>query len=72
MAGNRPTWSRSFIPDDSNDPFVDNTYSAAELERMDGRELQSLAAEHPTDEVNGRDSADAIRDALEGKEGVDG
>jgi len=71
MSGNPPTWSRSFIPDDSNDPFVDNKYSAEELERMDGRELQSLAAEHPTDEVNGRDSADAIRDALEGKERVD-
>jgi len=71
MSGNPPTWSRSFIPDDSNDPFVDNKYSAEELERMDGRELQSLAAEHPTDAVNGRDSADAIRDALEGKERVD-
>jgi hypothetical protein len=38
---------------------------------MDGRELQSLAAEHPTDEVNGRSTADEIRDALEGKERVD-
>jgi len=72
MSGNPPTWSRSFIPDDSNDPFVDNKYSAEELERMDGRELQSLAAEHPTDAVNGRSTADEIRDALEGKERVDG
>jgi len=72
MSGNPPTWSRSFIPDDSNDPFVDNKYSAEELERMDGRELQSLAAEHPTDTVNGRSTADEIRDALEGKERVDG
>jgi len=70
MSNNPTTWSRSFIPDDSNDPFVDNKYSAEELERMDGRELQSLAAEHPTDEVNGRSTADAIRDALEGAERV--
>ena len=71
MSSNPPTWSRSFIPDDSDDPFVDNKYSAEELERMDGRELQSLAAAHPTDEVNGRSKADDIRDALEGKERVD-
>ncbi|UBF23324.1 hypothetical protein M1M40_gp46 [Halorubrum tailed virus 29] len=70
MAGNRPTWSRSLIPD-SDEEFVDNKYSAAELERMDGRELQSLAAAHPTDEVNGKSKADDIRDALEGKERVE-
>lgn len=54
-----------------DDPFVDDKYSAAELDRMDGNELQSLAAAHPTDEVNGRDTADAIRDALEGKERIE-
>jgi hypothetical protein len=37
---------------------------------MDGRELQSLAADHPTDECDGRDSADTIRDTLEGKQRV--
>jgi len=69
MSRNSPTWSTALIPD-SDDPFVDDTYSAAELERMDGRELQSLAAEHPTDDVNGRSSAEDIRDALEGAERV--
>jgi hypothetical protein len=70
MSGNRPTWSTSFIPG-SDDEFVDDKYSAAELDRMDGRELQSLAAEHPTDDVNGRSKADDIRDALEGKKRVE-
>lgn len=53
-----------------DEPFVDDSYSAAELERMDGRELQSLAAEHPTDDVNGKSTADDIRAALEGEERV--
>ena len=54
-----------------DEPFVDDSYSAAELDRMDGNELQSLAAKHPTDEVNGRSKADDIRDALEGEKRVD-
>jgi hypothetical protein len=58
----------SILPDGDN--FVDNTYTKAELARMDGRELQSLAADHPTDECNGRDTADDIRDTLEGKRRV--
>ena len=53
-----------------DEPFVDDKYSAAELDRMDGNELQSLAAKHPTDEVNGRSKADDIRDALEGEKRV--
>jgi len=68
MSSNPPTWSRSFIPDGE---FVDDSYSEAELERMDGRELQSLAAAHPTDEVNGKSKADEIREVLEGKQRVD-
>ena len=54
-----------------DEPFVDDSYSTAELDRMDGNELQSLAAKHPTDEVNGRSKADDIREALEGKKRVD-
>ena len=54
-----------------DEPFVDDKYSAAELDRMDGNELQSLAAKHPTEEVNGRSKASDIRDALEGKKRVD-
>ena len=54
-----------------DEPFVDDEYSRAELDRMDGNELQSLAAKHPTDEVNGRSTKEEIRDALEGKKRVD-
>jgi len=68
MSSNPPTWSRSLIPDDEE--FVDDSYSAAELNRMDGRELQSLAAEHPTDEVNGKSKKEDIREALEGEKRV--
>ena len=70
MSNNPPTWSRSLIPG-SDDEFVDNEYSAEELKRMDGRDLQSLAARHPTDEVNGQSTKEDIREALEGKERVD-
>jgi len=69
MSSNPPTWSRSLIPD--GEEFVDNKYSADELDRLDGRELQSLAAKHPTEEVNGKSKADDIRECLEGKERVD-
>jgi hypothetical protein len=58
----------SILP--SGDDFVDDAYTSEELARMDGRELQSLAADHPTDECDGRDSADKIRDTLKGKRRV--
>jgi hypothetical protein len=58
----------SILPD--GESFVDDTYSRAELDRMDGRELQSLAAEHPTDECNGSDKAAEIRDVLVGKQRI--
>jgi hypothetical protein len=69
MSSNPPTWSRALIPDGEAE-FVDDAYSAAELERLNGNELQSLAAEHPTDDVNGHSTADEIREALEGAERV--
>jgi len=51
--------------------FVDDSYTEGELSDMDGNELQSLAAAHPTDEVNGRSTAEEIREALEGEERVE-
>jgi len=59
----------SILPD-SDEDFVDDSYTAQELERLDGRELQSLAARHPTEEVNGRSTAEEIREVLVGLERV--
>jgi len=58
----------SIIP--GHDDFVDDSYTESELAAMDGRELQSLAAKHPTEEVNGKSKAVDIRDALEGEKRV--
>jgi len=68
MSSNPPSVFPSILP--NGEEFVDDSYSAEELDRMDGRELQSLAAEHPTDEVNGKSKKEEIREALEGKERV--
>lgn len=58
----------SILPDNSE--FVDDSYSRAELERMEWDELRSVAAEHPTEEVNGRSDREEIEDALTGEERV--
>jgi hypothetical protein len=59
----------SILPSEDK-PFVDNEYSKEELDRLNGNELQSLAAKHPTDEVNGQSPAKEIKEALEGEERV--
>ena len=58
----------SITPD--NEPFVDSTYGERELARMDYDELRQIAAEHESEDVNGRMSKEDIRDALEGLERV--
>ena len=55
----------SIVPD--GDEFVDDSYSRQELERKEYPELKSLAADHPSDEVHGKMSAEDIVDGLEGK-----
>ena len=54
----------SIAPD--NEPFVDDSYSRAELEDKEYAELQSIAAEHPSDEVHGRMSKADLIDGLTG------
>lgn len=54
-----------------DEPFVDDSYTEAELERMDGNELQSVAARHPCEDVNGHSTAEEIREALVGRERVE-
>ena len=58
----------SIIP--SGDDFVDDSYTAAELERMDYHKLQSIAAKVDSEDVHGRMGADEIREALEGTQRV--
>ena len=59
----------SILPD-SDEPFVDAKYSRGELEKKDYQELREIAAEHPSDEVNGRMGKGELIDGLEGKERV--
>jgi hypothetical protein len=57
----------SILPD-NDEPFVDDSYSRQELDRMERPELQSLAAKADIEGVNGQSSNEDIRDALEGHE----
>jgi hypothetical protein len=70
MSQNPPTWSRSLIPD-SDDEFVDDAYSRAELERKDWDELRAIASAVETDAVNGKSSREEIEDALTGHKRVE-
>jgi len=58
----------SIIPD--GDDFVDDSYSAQELERMDYSDLQSIAAKVDSDDVHGRMGKEKLIDGLEGVERV--
>lgn len=71
MSADPPTWSRALIPDDQDDEFLDDSYTEGELQRMDGNVLQSIAARHPSEEVNGRSKASDIREALVGEKRVE-
>jgi len=71
MSSNPPTWSRSLIPDDDGEEFVDDSYGRGELNRMDYDALRSIAAEHPSDEVHGRMGKDELKESLEGKKRVE-
>jgi len=46
--------------------FVDDTYTHAEVQRMEWSELRAVAASHPSDDVNGAMTADEMRSALVG------
>jgi len=55
----------SILPD--GEPFVDDSYSREELERMEWDEIRSIAAEIDTDEINGQSDREQMEDYLEGK-----
>jgi len=54
----------SILPEDD---FVDNQYTKEELERMEWQEIRSIAAQHPTDEINGQSDREAMEAFLEGE-----
>ena len=58
----------SITPD--NKPFIDDSYSRAELERMEWQEIRQIATRYDTDEINGRSERAEMIDYLEGKEYV--
>ena len=58
----------SILP--SGEPFVDDKYQREELERKEYQELRQIAAEHDSDEVNGRMDQESLVENLEGLERV--
>jgi len=56
----------SILPD--GDDFTDNAYLRAELEKKPYSELQSIAAEHESDNVHGRMSQQELIENLAGLE----
>lgn len=51
---------------DRDDRFIDDSYSRAELERMEWQEIRAIAAEVETDEINGQSDRAKMEDVLEG------
>ncbi len=55
----------SILPD-STEPFVDDSYSKEELERMEWDEIRSIAAAVESDEINGQSDREQMETYLEG------
>lgn len=51
--------------------FVDDSYSRAELARMEWSELRSVAADHPKETVDGQTEREKVIDELTGEKRVD-
>jgi len=69
MSRNPTTVFPSLLPD-SDEEFVDDSYTRAELERMDWSEIRGIAAEYDTAEINGQSDRDDMEDYLEGRKRV--
>jgi len=54
----------SILP--NGEPFVDDSYSKGELERMEWDEIRSIAAQVESDEINGQSDREHMEDYLEG------
>lgn len=58
------------IPDNSDEPFADTTYTEGEIEAKDYDKLASIAAEHPDDDIHGRMDKATLKAELVGRERV--
>lgn len=59
----------SIIPG-KDEPFIDDSYSRQELERMEWQEIRKIAAEVDSDEINGQSDRGDMEDFLEGHKRV--
>ena len=50
--------------------WKDDKYSKRELERMEWDEIRHIAAQHPSDDINGQSNRDEMEEFLEGEERV--
>lgn len=64
----RPSVFPSILP--NGEEFKDDEYGERELQRKEYSELQSIAAEHPSEDVHGRMSQEDLVDGLTGKKRV--
>lgn len=53
-----------------NRDFVDDSYTAEELERMEWQEIRQIAAQVESDEIDGQSDREDMEDFLEGEERV--
>lgn len=59
----------SILPD-VEERFVDDSYTAAELKRMDWQEIRAIAAEVDSDAIDGQSDREQMEQFLEGHERV--
>jgi len=55
----------------SDEPFVDDEYSKAELQRMEWQELRSIAASVESDEISGKSDREEIEAFLVGHKRIE-
>jgi hypothetical protein len=58
----------SILPD--GEDFIDDSYSAEELSRMDWDEIRSIAAQVESDEIDGKSDREEMEQFLQGHERV--
>jgi len=58
----------SIVPE--GEDFVDNQYTAAELDRMEWQEIRAIAAQVDSDEITGQSDREDMEDYLEGHKRV--